>query len=334
MFQSNNTKVIFITGLCLFFSIILSSCSINKNAQIYNQNPRIYNNFIIVKPEKKDSLKSIAKKYYNDSSRAWMIAEFNNIENLTTDKEIVIPLRPFRLGGLYPMGYQTVPVLAYQRFGPAGNNKSIISQTAFEAQMRFLKENGYKVITLDQLICFFDFKIQIPEKSVVITIDEGWNSVIDIAYPILKKYEFPATVFIYTGFIGGKKALSWEQIRFLEKEGFDIQCKTLTHRNLTKEKKDESFCKYFNALERELVDSKKLIEKKLNKECRYIAYPYGKTNHLVVAMLKKHGYRAGFTANRGKNPFFVDIYNINRSVIYGDYDLENFKKNLYIFQKR
>lgn len=327
MFQLNNGRGIFIASLCLSFSIILSSCSLNQNA-------RIYNNFILVKPEKKDSLKFIAEKYYNDSSKVWMISEFNNINSITTDKEIVIPLQPFRLGGLHPMGYQTVPVLAYQRFGVAGNNKSIISKSAFEAQMRFLKENGYKVITLDQLIDFFDFKIQIPEKSVAITIDEGWSSVIDIAYPILKKYEFPATIFIYTDFIGSKKALSWEQVRFLVKEGFDIECQTLTHRNLTKEKKDESFPEYFNALERELVDSKKLIKKKLNKECRYIAYPYGKTNHLVVAMLKKHEYLAGFTINSGENPFFVDNYNINRSVIYGNYDLKNFKKSLCIFKKK
>ena len=71
----------------------------------------------------------------------------------------------------------------------------------------------------------------------------------------------------------------------------------------------------------------------LNKDCRYLAYPYGKTNNLVIAILKKHGYRGAFTLGREPNPFFVDRYRINRFVIYGNYSLEEFKKYISVFQQ-
>jgi peptidoglycan/xylan/chitin deacetylase (PgdA/CDA1 family) len=208
-----------------------------------------------------------------------------------------------------------------------------VSEAAFEAQMKYLMENGYRVISLDQLMDFIDFKEQIPEKSVVITIDNGLSSFSDIAFPILKKFGFPATLFVYTDFIGSSNALSWEQINDLSKIGFDIECKTKTHRNLTKRKKKESFKEYFKSLEKEITHPKMLIKQKLNKECSYLAYPYGATNNLVIAILIKQGYRGAFTVKRGSNPCFVDRYRIHRSVIYGDYDIERFKKNLSIFNK-
>jgi len=82
----------------------------------------------------------------------------------------------------------------------------------------------------------------------------------------------------------------------------------------------------------EISDPKKLFKKKLNKECECLAYPYGITNNLVIAMLKKHGYRAAFTVEQESNPFFIDNYRINRSAIYGEYDIEKFKNKLSVFQ--
>ncbi|MCK5194444.1 MAG: polysaccharide deacetylase family protein, partial [Desulfobulbaceae bacterium] len=248
-------------------------------------------------------------------------------------QELIIPLRPFDKGGLKVNGYQTVPVLAYHGFSKDSPGKMTVTEASFEAQMKYLMENGYHVISLDQLMDFLEFKEQIPEKSVVITIDNGLSSFSDIAFPILKKFGLTATLFVYTDFIDTDKALSWKQINNLSKKGFDIQCKTKTHRNLTKRKKKESFKEYFESLEKEISYPKTLIKQKLNKECSYFAYPYGATNNLAVAILIKQGYRAAFTVKRASNPCFVDRYRIHRSVIYGDYDIERFKKNLSVFNK-
>jgi len=208
-----------------------------------------------------------------------------------------------------------------------------VAEATFEAQMKYLKENGYRSITLDQFFDFLNYKNPIPKKSVLITIDDGWKSTYDIAMPILKKYRFSATLFIYSDFIGGQKALSWDQIRQLAEMGFDIQSQSKTHRNLAEQKKDESFNDYIANLEKEILHPQVLIKKKAGRDCRYLAYPYGSTNSLVLAMLKKHGYLGAFTVHRGSNPFFVNNYMVHRSTIYGDYDMDQFRKNLSVFKK-
>jgi peptidoglycan/xylan/chitin deacetylase (PgdA/CDA1 family) len=210
-----------------------------------------------------------------------------------------------------------------------------VTQAAFEGQMKLLKDKGYRVITIDQLLDFLEFKTQIPKKSVVITIDDGWRSAYDIALPILKKYGFPATLFVYTDLIvGSKKTLSWELIQEMANNGIDIQGHTKTHPNLTLIDERESFKEYFGAIEKEISESKRIIKKKLNKDVKYLAYPHSETNHLIIELIKKHGYQAAFTASRGANPFFIHNYRINRSMIYGDFDLNQFEKNLTVFSEQ
>jgi len=86
-------------------------------------------------------------------------------------------------------------------------------------------------------------------------------------------------------------------------------------------------------VQRELSQSKKIIEKHLGRKCKYMAYPYGVTNNLATALVKKEGYRAAFTIKRGSNPFYVSNYRINRSVIHGSYNMEQFKDNLSVFSR-
>jgi hypothetical protein len=67
---------------------------------------------------------------------------------------------------------------------------------------------------------------------------------------------------------------------------------------------------------------------------KYLAYPFGDTTPLVVEMAKKLGYRGGLAVKRGGNPFFIHNYRVNRSVIYGDYNLAHFEKSLAVFQEQ
>ncbi len=318
-------KKIFFRMLLLGLLLALAACATSQS--------RILNDCIIIKATSKDTFSSLAGQYLGDPEKAWLIAEFNATTTLSSGQELIIPLFPYNKGGLQANGYQTVPILAYNNFSKHSSGNIIVSEPAFDAQMKYLKENGYHVVPLKQFLDFLDYKTQLPKKSVVITIDVGWRSVYDIAFPILKKYDFPATLFLYIDFIGGSKALSWKQVKELSDQGLDIQCQTRTHRNLTTPKEEEAFNSYFQSLEMEISYPKMEISQKLNKTCDCLAYPYGKTNELIIAMLKKHGYRAAFTVRRDANPFFVDRYKIQRSVIYGKYDIEKFKKNLTVFHK-
>ena len=288
--------------------------------------------FVAVVVQPGDSLSSLALKYLGDPSLDWVISDFNGITSVAPGLELVIPLKPYDRGGLTPQGFQIVPILCYHQFSENEINKMTVTRSAFEGQMKFLKDEGYRVITLDQLLDFIEFKGDLPTKAVVITFDDGWRSMYDIAYPILRQYGYPATLFVYTDLIvGGKKTLSWDLIREMSLNGIDIQGHTKTHSDLTQKAAQESMKDYVERVQLELSESAAVIHHKIGKQVTYLAYPYGETNSLVVAVAKKLGYRGAFTVERGGNPFFVDAYRIQRSMIYGDLTFQDFKKNLRSF---
>ncbi len=269
-----------------------------------------------------------------DSSWDSLLAEYNGTDSLSPGQPVIIPLKPGKRGGLTLHGYQTVPVLSYHNFSPTESGKMTVSRAMFEQQMLLLKEKGCRVVSLDRFFDFLEFKTPLPPKSVVITIDDGWRSVYEIAFPILKKYGYPAALFIYTDLITDTpKTLSWGLLEEMADHGIDIQCHTKSHRNLILPAKKESFKDYFENLEMELSACKETIEKKLKREVKYLAYPYGDANPLVIEMAKKLGYRGAFTIKRGGNPFFIHNYRVNRSVVYGDFSLSQFERNLVTFQE-
>jgi peptidoglycan/xylan/chitin deacetylase (PgdA/CDA1 family) len=287
--------------------------------------------FVAVTVQDGDTLSSLASGYLNDSSKDWLISDFNDVSSISPGQKLIIPLKYYDRGGLTLKGYQTVPILSYHKFSESKADKMTVTASAFEEQMKLLLDKGYRVITLDQLFDFLDYKIQIPRKSVVITIDDGWRSTYSIAFPILKKYRYPATLFIYSDLItGSKKTLDWDLINEMAGNGIDIQCHTKSHRSLTSPAEKESFRQYYDAIEQELLDAAKTIKVKTNKEVKYLAYPFGDTNHLVIALLKRQGYRGGLTVKRDGNSFFVNDYRVNRSMIYGDFDLSQFEKSLVV----
>jgi peptidoglycan/xylan/chitin deacetylase (PgdA/CDA1 family) len=294
---------------------------------------REFPNFVAVIAQKGDTFSSLATKYLKDPTMDWFIAEYNNLSGLSPGQGLIIPLKPFERGGLALKGYQIVPVLSYHNFSPdRSTTRMTMAKAVFEEQMKFLKENGFRVIPLDQLLDFLNFKGQVPKKAVVITIDDGWRSTYEIAFPILKKYGYPATLFVYTDLIvGSSKTLSWDLIREMAANGLDIQGHTKTHRNLTLINKEESFREYFESIKKDLFESARIIKAKTGKEVKYVSYAEGETNHLVIELVKKEGYLGAFTVKRGGNPFFAHNYRINRSMIYGDSDLKQFEKNLVTF---
>ena len=134
-----------------------------------------YGGIRIVNARSGDTLQSLAGLHLKDPSKAWLIADFNDITSVVPGQKIVIPPPDFRLGGIYPDGYQVVPILTYHNFSKKKVAKMIVPQARFEEQMKFLKDNGYQTITLDELFDFIEFKSPIPRKSVIITVDDGWR---------------------------------------------------------------------------------------------------------------------------------------------------------------
>lgn len=176
-----------------------------------------------------------------------------------------------------------------------------ITKTDFEAQMRQLKDEGITVIPMHDFLAWKRGEKDIPAKSAVITMDDGWKSQYEAAWPILKKFGYPFTLFIYTDYVkGGKKSggesITWEQIAEMRDAGVDIGGHTISHKDLRGPKRGAALPPDYDAwLWNELNGSKQMLEERLGVKIEALALPYGFYNARVQEMAKKAGYEGIFT---------------------------------------
>jgi peptidoglycan/xylan/chitin deacetylase (PgdA/CDA1 family) len=199
-----------------------------------------------------------------------------------------------------------VVIFGYHRFvNSIKHPDTEITPAAFEAQMKELKDKGVSVIGMQDFLAWKRGEKAIPVRSAILTLDDGWKSQYDVAWPILKKYGYPHTMFIYTegvrgGHYGGGEAISWEQLAEMRDAGVDIQAHSETHPDLRKPydkiaKKKLGPPEYEQWLENEIGRSKRTLEEKLGIKVNCFAVPYGNINDRVRDVAKKAGYEAVFT---------------------------------------
>ncbi|MBW2064375.1 MAG: polysaccharide deacetylase family protein [Deltaproteobacteria bacterium] len=289
--------------------------------------------YVVYRLEGWETPADLAKIFLGDQSKAWIIEDENKDVHFEKGRHVVIPLREEKKGGLGREGYQVVPILRYHRFGKDCNSPLCISPQLFELQMRYLKDHGYRVITLDEMKGFLTYRRRIPERSVVVTIDDGDKSFYDIALPILNKYGFKAAIFIYTGVIGrSNNALNWDQLREIKALGFDIGSHGVSRGSLTKQRPGEDERGSLERVEKELADSKKVIDRNLNQDTDLLAYPFEKTSPRILLIAERVGYSIGLTDQPGSNPFFADPMSLKRWRIT-EQDKDGFIASLQVFKR-
>lgn len=188
-----------------------------------------------------------------------------------------------------------VAVLGYHRFENPPRDPLAISTAEFEQQLQALKDGGITVITMQDFLAWRRGEKSIPEKSAVITIDDGYRSAYDVAWPSLKKFGYPFTMFVYTKYVNvGGKSLTWDQLREMHAAGVEIGSHSTSHANLNQRKgRDDAAYRAF--LEEELAESKRVIEEHMGAPVLTFAYPYGNHNELAREVGRAAGYEALFT---------------------------------------
>ncbi len=284
---------------------------------------------LVYQPVAGDTLASIARRYLGDAKQAWQIAQANgDTWVVEAGTPLVVPLVAANPLGVAAQGWQGVVVLAYHRLG-APASKMTVTAERFEAQLEWLLAQHYQVLRLSDVQAFLAGKQPLPRKAVVLTFDDGYESVFRLAFPLLKKHGLPATLFVYTDFIGGRDALSWAQLQEMQRSGLvDVQAHSKTHANLVERHAAESDSAYRQRLDTELRQARSVIERSLAPlpvKVRQFAYPYGDANAPVLEALQRNGYELGLTVNAGSNPFYTWPLLIKRTMIFGDHDLDAFK---------
>ncbi len=188
-----------------------------------------------------------------------------------------------------------------------------ITPAAFEAQMKELKDRGITVISMQDLLAWKRGEKNIPPRCAVISFDDGWKSQYEVAWPILKKYGYPVTMFIYTegvrgGALGGGEAITWEQLADMRDNGVDIEAHSATHQDLreghnimlasTGGKRTRAKLtgpQYEQWVQNEVVGCKQLLEQRLGIKVNCFAVPFGNYNEHVKELARNAGYEAMFT---------------------------------------
>ncbi len=231
--------------------------------------------------------------------------------------------KPVQYAPIHSGNTLRVPVLMYHYIGlnPNPSDKArdslSVSPEKFEEQLKYLKDNGYHTTSLDTLYAALTRNASLPDKTVILTFDDGYIDFYVNAYPILKKYGFSATIFIPTGLIGQPAYLSWSQIKEMYSSGLiNYGAHSVNHYHLPSLSSEK-------VLE-EITQSKETLSNNLGIPINFLAYPYGSVDLNVIDQTKKAGFIGAVGTWPDKTQSEGTVYNMPRLRIGGGISLENF----------
>lgn len=229
---------------------------------------------------------------------------------------------------------RTLAILAFHKIGepPPGGWRSwfYIPEETFVGYLSYLRDDGWQVIDVTTFLDGLEVPDSLPERAVVLTFDDGYQSMREVALPWLRRFGCPAVLFVPTDYIGGRNTFDdgiepeeaicdWNDLRELERGGVSIQSHGASHRWFSKLSLAEQ--------EEELRQSKAVLEAKLGKPVEVFAYPYGDDGanpQKEVARMMKRVYRAACLYGCGPNPLpITDPYRLTRLAMGPDTDLQS-----------
>lgn len=211
-----------------------------------------------------------------------------------------------------------VSILGYHRFENPPKDSLAISTKMFREQMQALKDAGVEVIPMADYLAWRRGEKNIPARSAVITMDDGYVSCYTEAWPVLKEFGYPFTMYVYTDYISaGGKSITWEQLAEMRDAGVDIGSHSISHDNMVRPKRAKGV-PYDEWLWKELKESKDTLENKLGIQVLTFAYPFGVHDEGVMQKGLEAGYEAMFTVNGQKGRHDAPAAAIGRYIVQSD----------------
>ena len=227
----------------------------------------------------------------------------------------------------------TAPVLMYHyvRINPDPADKIGIGLSVppaeFERQMRYLVDNGYQVVGLEDIVASLRNGSALPPRAVALTFDDGYMDFRQAAYPVLKRYGLKATSFVITDFVGRNGYLTWDAIKEMAAGGLvTFGSHTLSHPDLSTLPPALA--------ERQIRESKRVLEDRLGSRVTLFSYPAGRYNDTVVRLVEEAGYLAAVTTRYGNLHNANEIYLLKRIRIDGRDSLGTFASKLQYVESR
>lgn len=260
---------------------------------------------------------------------------------------LLVPIPVFALSGIFqpqvcagpvPARDQLyVPVLMYHSFQPGKSSRETIDPGKFYQQLSYLKSCGYQTISDADLLGFLSGKGCMPEKPLLITIDDGYLNNYIYAYPVLKQLKMKATIFVIADWVGKTPGhyphFTWQQAKIMADSGLvSIQSHSFNSHFYVNTMEGlrpmlvgrmfvigavESKSQYEQRISRDLGLAKKDIEKNVGKKVTTLSYPYGAFNLITQKIALQEGYKMMMTIRRGVNCQGDDAYTVKRINVPG-----------------
>jgi peptidoglycan/xylan/chitin deacetylase (PgdA/CDA1 family) len=222
-----------------------------------------------------------------------------SIASVAVDSQTARPELPLRLPGRLPRREIAVPILMYHRINVPAPGASPITRgltvhpADFARQMRWLKRHGYRTVTQRELFEALFRGRRLGPKPILITFDDGYQDLFYQASPVLARLGMRATAYVISGRTTGsdRTFLTWRLLRALERRGIEIGSHTVTHCDLTSLSDHKAF--------RELVQSRRALERRLRHPVQWFAYPFGAYDARVERLARRAGYVLAVTTEYG-----------------------------------
>ena len=216
-----------------------------------------------------------------------------------------------------------VSILGYHDFATKNSkNNMVINISKFREQIQSLKDNEVPVISMSDYIEWKKGEKEIPDKCVVITMDDGWEGVYTYAFPVLKEFGYPFSIYIYTKYVGGAgRSMSFEQIREMMANGCEVGSHSVSHTDLTRTggRNPEA---YETFVREELGESLRFLREHFGEDVLPVyAYPYGKYNDEILELAKEYGFEIGITVAPKKADHTLEDMKVGRYIIHGDNEI-------------
>jgi len=185
-------------------------------------------------------------------------------------------------------------VLMYHRFGEDRYPSTSIRVDQFEAQLDYLRDQNFTVVPLTDVVAALNDGHSLPPRSVVITIDDAYLSVFDVAYPLFREYGFPFTVFVATDAVdeGLRAYMTWDQMREMAAGGVTFANHGATHESLIARRENEGDDDWLNRIRADVGKGWQRLSAELDPLPGMYAYPYGEFDTVAANMLRDEGYVA------------------------------------------
>jgi len=220
-----------------------------------------------------------------------------------------------------------VPILLYHFVGREALEASgrtttryNVTKADFEAQLALLDRLGYHAVTISEIADAIEGQAELPERSIAITVDDGWIEQYTNIFPLLQKYNFCATFYIPSSYPIGNRLVTWEQLKEMADTGMEIGSHTCKHVDLTVQTPQLAW--------REIYTSRLTLEARLGVTVTSFSYPYANYNASIIELLKKANYRSAVAMGTLPIQGVNNRYAMNRIEIFGDRDLLDFIRRL------